>query len=273
MMLVRYRQKISRLLSRYQKTLLYTFCKPHQNTSPVFIMGCGRSGTTMLLDVFQRDQRTEVLNENSPKIAHNYRLVPSRVLVAINNSTAPVLVMKPILNSFDSLALLRKHSNSKVIWVIRDYQDMVASSMKKFGTIVSNYMKDLVLHNKGDNWLCDGVPTKIREILYNIDSSGFNSYDWMGLVWWAVNNTILSSRLYDHDRFLFVRYESLVCKSNDNLRKIYTFIGLEYNNKFAKYIDSRSIGRGSTIHLHPQVEKMCSDLDDALSSTLKPSKC
>ena len=170
-MITQYQEKICRRLSRYKKTLIFSVRKPFKDTLPVFIMGCGRSGTTMMINIFHRDHRTESLDEDNPKIAENFMLIPERIPQAISASKAPVLVMKPILNSFDALDLLKTYDNSKIMWMLRDYKDMIASSTKKFGTVVSDYMKNLVLYNKGDNWLSLGVPAKTREILSTIDSS------------------------------------------------------------------------------------------------------
>ena len=38
-------------------------------------MGYGRSGTTMVLNAFDRDMRIEILGENDPRIAKNYLLI------------------------------------------------------------------------------------------------------------------------------------------------------------------------------------------------------
>lgn len=274
-MVIQYQEKIFRRLSRYKKTLLYSVCKPVKNTLPVFIMGCGRSGTTMMINIFQRDHRTESLEENSPKIAESFMLVRERIPHAISASKASVLVMKPILNSFDALNLLKTHDNSKIIWMLRDYKDMIASSMKMFGSVVSDYMKDLVLYNKGDNWLSLGVPAETREILSAIDSSDFTSYDWMAMVWWSVNRTIILDRLYDRDRFLLVKYETLVRNPDAVLKAVYGFIGLEYHYKATKYVHTASIGKGAAIRLHPRVEEICDNLAEALSrlsGTVKPQR-
>lgn len=272
---MQYQEKIVRRFSRYMKRLLYSVRKPCKHTLPVFIMGCGRSGTTMLMNIFHRDHRTESLNENSPKIAENFMLISDRVTKAISASKAPVLVMKPILNSFDALYLLENHDNSKVIWVLRDYKDMIASSIKKFGTTVSDFMKDLILHGKGHNWLSRGVPMETREIISAIDVSDFTPYDWMALVWWSVNRTIILDRLYDLDRFLLLQYETLVQNPGALLETVYAFIGMEYRNKAAKYVHPASVGKGSAIQLHIQVEHLCHDLAEAifrLPRTVKPQQ-
>jgi hypothetical protein len=94
--LFQYHEKVSRRLISCKKRLLFAMHKPYYDTLPIFIMGCGRSDTTMMINTFQRDCLIEVLNENDPKIAHNYILNHDKVSKAINLCKAPVLVMKPI---------------------------------------------------------------------------------------------------------------------------------------------------------------------------------
>lgn len=274
-MIKHYQEKIFRRLSRYKKALIFSIRKPFRDTLPVFIMGCGRSGTTMMINIFHRDHRVESLDENNPKIAENFMLVPERIPQTISASKAPVLVMKPILNSFEALDLLKTYNNSRVVWILRDYKDMVASSTKKFGTVVSDYMKNLVLYNKRNNWLSLGVPANTREILSTIDSSDFTSSDWMALVWWSVNRTIILDRLSDSDRFLLVHYEALVRNPDSLLKVVYQFIGLKYHYKAAEYIHPTSVGKGAAIQLQSQVKKMCDNLVESLpriSGTVMPQR-
>jgi hypothetical protein len=263
-MLSEYHEKISKRLWRYGKALIYFLHRPRKDTLPVFIMGCGRSGTTMLINIFHRDHRAEALDENDPRIARDYMLVFDRIPAAIIASKAPVLIMKPILNSFDALYLLKTYDNSKVIWVLRDYKDMIASSIKKFGTVVSDWMKDLILHGKGDNWLSRGVPIKTREMIYGMGTLELTPYDWMALVWWSVNRSVILDRLSDCDRFLLVQYEAIVRNPEAMLKSVYEFVGLQYHKKTTRYIHAASIGKGVAIGLHPYVESLCQDLANAL---------
>lgn len=263
-MLAEYHEKISRRLWRCKKAFINSTRRPYKNTLPVFIMGCGRSGTTMMINIFHRDQRAEALDENSPKIAKDYMLLLDRIPAAIKASKAPVLVMKPILNSFDTSHLLTTYTTSRVIWMIRDYKDMVASSIKKFDKVVSDYLKNFILFGTGDNWLSRGLPQNTREMLSAMDSSGFTLNDWMALVWWSVNRTIILNRLHESDRFLPLRYETLVRQPAPILKMAYSFIGLHYHDKAAKYVHRVSVGKGATVQLHPDVEKRCSDLDDTI---------
>jgi len=224
-------------------------------------MGYGRSGTTMMLNIFERDNRIETLGENDSKIAKNFMLIYEKLNPAIENSRAQVLVMKPILNSFDASRILEEYNNAKIIWMIRNYKDVIASAIKKFGPIVANYMKNYVLYNKkGNNWISSGLPDNTLKILNNLDTTEFTMYDWMALVWWSVNRTVIIDKLFKSDRFFLLSYEKLVSEPDLWLKLVYEFIGLPYNFEMAKYIHSASVGKGAPVQLSHTITKMCDDL-------------
>lgn len=74
-MVKKYQEKIFRQLRRSKKNLMFSLHKPYKSTQPVFIMGYGRSGTTMMLNIFERDNLIEALGENDPKVAKNFMLI------------------------------------------------------------------------------------------------------------------------------------------------------------------------------------------------------
>lgn len=269
LLLQEYEEKILRRFVIYTKPLLFAVRRPHKNTYPLFIQGCGRSGTTMLLNILIRDSRLEVLGENDPKIAKNFMLVKDNIRPAIEHSKAQVLAMKPILNSFEASSLLKDYSRSKIIWMLRDYRDMTMSSIQKFGSSVSDWMKNFVLLKGGNNWLSLGTPTPTLKILSNLDPSGFTDYDWMALVWWSVNHTVILDKLHQNERFLLLRYEDLVGDPHCWLRRVYHHIGLQYRAGASRYIHWASVGKGISIRFHPIVKQMCENLASKLMHLIK----
>ena len=262
--ILRSREMIFTILLLIKKRLLFAIRGPYKDTLPVFLLGCGRSGTSMLLNTFRRDDRVEALGENDTKIAKNFMLVKEQIGPAIENCKAPVLIMKPILNSFDASSLLKSYHRAKIIWIIRDYRDVISSSIIKFGTRVPDYMKNLVLLKQGNNWLSLGIQPETLEMLSKVDSTTFTHFDWMGLIWWSVNRTIILDQLYKHNNFLLLHYENLVHDPDVVLKHIYEFIGLEYKHGVGKYIHYLSVGKGKSIYLHPHVQKLCNDLYEDL---------
>ena len=187
---------------------------------------------------------------------------------AISTSKAATLVMKPILNSFEASYILNRFENAKVIWLLRDVKDMVSSSVKKFGNTVSNYIKDYIIEGKNNNWLSMGMHDDTRKIISSMDVAGFTEYDWMALVWWSVNRTILLDKLYESKRFILIKYETLVNKPIETTRNIYRFIGINFDNKVIKYVHPASVGKGKSVELKPEIKSKCNELAEELGKFL-----
>lgn len=267
-------QALRRLLSRYIEKIIrhslrqvkrcYSAIGSPRHTSLLFVMGYGRSGTTMLQNLFERDLRIEVLGENEPRIAHDYMLVAENVNTVVQASRAEVIVLKPILNSFDAPRLLQDFPNAKVIWLIRNHKDVIASASAFFGRTVSDCMRDVVTNDLQDNWLGKGIPDALLMELRSIPTDTLSSHDWLALVWYAVNRTLIDSELCGHPRLLPIRYEDLVTRPEEILRAIYDFIGVSFNRRAALFINSHSIGKGNGIVLDPKVDARCTQLKAAI---------
>ncbi len=146
-MMREYRWKVIRRLQRYKKQLIFSLRKPYANSSPIFIMGYGRSGTSMMVNVCDLDGGIDSRHENDPRVHENYMLVPEKLCTEIEKCKANVLVMKPILDSFHASRMLTSFRRAKIIWMLRNYQDVTASSIRKWGPLAADYMKDLVSSN------------------------------------------------------------------------------------------------------------------------------
>jgi len=259
-------EKASRRLIVKTKKFMNLFRLPNTETRPVFIIGNGRSGTTMLINLFERDFRVDGYNENDPRIADNYLLDFDKLAIAIELSKLPVMVAKPILNTFDVMRLLNDYDNSRVVWMVRSYKDMASSAKKLFGDRLPRYMHDLVVDGSGDNFLSKGMPQNTLKRLRELDCSGFSNLDWIALVWWSVNVTAVDNNLHNDPRVLLVRYDLIVPAPEKYLQKISYFMGLEYLPRLGAYINARSVGKGSDVALSPVVEKICSELYEELKA-------
>jgi len=263
--LKRFQEKVHRKIKKYFKYILFLLRRRSRVTQPVFIMGYGRSGTSMLLNTFERDLRVDVFGENDSRVADNYRLVYDKISPAIEACKTNVLVMKPILNSFDVSSLMNDYRRVKIIWAWRNYQDVVASALKEFGPDVPNYLREIVLEDKGSNWISESLPSDSLEILRELDSTSFTDSDWMALIWWAVNRTVIVHDLYDKERFLLISYEQVVQDVDIYIRNIYDFIGLPYKQP-GSYMHTASVKKGAKIKLSTVVDKMCASLCQELES-------
>jgi hypothetical protein len=254
-------EKLVRRTKRIIKKVHFLFRSSRGTTQPVFVLGYGRSGTTMLLEAFEHDMRIEVLGENDPRIADNYMLVRERVAPVIESSSARVIVMKPILNSFDVAELMREHPKARIVWVFRSFEPVVASALKKFGRSVADELRDLVMTGTGNGWLRRGLPQDTLRCLREMNHSALGTNDWMALVWWSVNRVLTVPGLIESSRFLLVRYEDIVEDPSKAMERIYHFIRLAPQRNMGRWVDSRITATRTEIDVLPYVRKICEELN------------
>lgn len=266
-----YEEKISRHVIINFKKVIELFKSSSRQTKLLFILGSGRSGTSMMTDVFMRDLRIDSLAEDDPRVANkNYMLNLERIKPTIMASKYEHIVIKPILNSFKCAHLLDFVEGSKAIWMFRNYKDVVLSSLELFGDLVAGYLKKLVETNQGNNWIGQGIHQDTIEMIRKMDFQSFSKVDWMSLVWWSVNRTIVIDGPTKRKELLLIQYEDLVRHPVKYLQRIYEHIGLNYKSNAHKYIHSRSIGRGKELLVEANIAELCDSLFGKLIS-LKPS--
>lgn len=266
-------EKIEARFIRITKNFMHAFGRKIEKTIPVFIMGYGRSGSSMLFKIFERDLRIRAFGENHPAVAKNYLLRYDLLQKIINNSKFEAVVFKPILNSFDISKLLSIYPHGVYIWLVRDFQDVVASAIKRFGPNVANYLKNYIEHGKGDNWISKGLPDATKNKIQNFTKNlTLNTEDWMALVWWAVNHTIIKEELYNVNSLYIIRYEDLVSNPEPILNEIYKTIGISYQKSLGKYIHKKSVGKGAGLKINKNIYQICLDLDNQIFNLTESKK-
>ncbi len=223
----------------------------------------------MLLDAFEHDMRMDVFGENDSRIASNHMLIRERVAPVISASHAPVVVMKPILDSFIVCDVLREHPTARVIWALRGFEPVIASALKKFGSSVADEMREVVVHDRGNGWLKRGLPKDTLHTLRALNVADLGPNEWMALVWWSVNRTLLLPELAGNDRLLLVSYEDLIREPEGGMRTIYSFIGLPFRRNAIDWIDPLSATRHIHLNLNPEIRQLCDELVASIGRTLE----
>jgi len=263
------KEKMERHFLKLLKLLLHNFVEKPKIKVPVFIMGYGRSGSSMLLKIFERDLRVHAFHENHRSVARNYMLRHDLLQKTIHNSKFKVVVFKPLLDAFNISKLLSIYPQGVYIWLVRDFQDVVASAIKQFGPEVANYLKFYIEHKKGDNWISKSLPEEVENKIRDITKDlALKTEDWMALVWWAVNHTIIKEKLYNVHNLYIIRYEELVSKPEVIMNKIYKKIGIPYQKILGRYIHKRSVGKGDGLTFNKIVYQMCLDLENQILKLL-----
>jgi hypothetical protein len=181
--------------------------------------------------------------------------------------SAPLIVVKPLVESQNIPQLLNYLENSKAVWMFRNYKDVALSNINHFG--VRNGINDLraIVDNEPNNWRSEKVSRHIRETISTYFSENMNPYDAAVLFWFVRNSFYFELRLQEDSRVMLCCYEDLVFAPEKYMRKIYQQIGQAYpGTNITSQVNSRSRQKGKHLELSPEVEQLAQGLQDKLDA-------
>jgi hypothetical protein len=238
--------------------LKYTFNK-NINSHIVFVVGCQRSGTSILMRVFERDLKSKIFMEHSDIFDNgerSLRLKPFDIVKNIYEKYhVPLIVSKPLLDTQLSLELLEYFKGAKIVFIFRHYKDVVSSFLKQFGERTG--IKDItpIYNNEKEDWRSQKTSNNTMQIIKNFYDPNMDFFDAAGLFWYIRNSLFFDLKLYKHPNVLMCKYEDLVNNPDKQMRKLYNALGFEYpGKKIIKSVHNNSAGKGKDVILNSEIE-------------------
>lgn len=252
----------------YQQLILRT-----QESRLLFIIGCQRSGTTMMSRIFDKDWRTKVYGEVSvlslKDKPERLRLNPiSSLKSQFESDQASLIVVKPLVETQNIRGLLHDFPEARSLWIYRHYKDVTNSNLKKF--TMRRGIKDLaaIVQPKPGDWRHEHVSQKTRALVKRFFSEDMNPYDAAALFWYVRNQFFFDLELARHSRIMMCKYEEFVAQPIKRMEEIYHFAGVAMpNEKITKQANNRSVGKGREIKLSPDIEGICEQMLAALDKS------
>ena len=232
---------------------------------PVFILGCQRSGTTMLLEVL--DQSFEVFSygETDRPAMCNYRLAKQDVIESlIRRSPARVLVFKPICDSQWADQLLDTYERSKVIWIYRHFNDMINSSLQMFSGQFDVAERMAKGELDGLDWRVERLNEDDLAIVKKCFRDGLTRADASALGWLRRTNLYNRLELHRDRRVHLVKYEELVSDPVGCATRIFRFIGISFRQEFVTSIHGSSLRKNDPPKLSHRVRELCEALQERM---------
>lgn len=228
---------------------------------PAFLIGCGRSGTSMLVLQLGRSWQLDIYNENNTAAFEQWflREIPIiRQLIA--DSHAPVVLFKPILETYRACLLLEQFPEAKIIFTFRHYDDVINSSLKKFGP------DDRINHV--NSWISDNFsefadlrpPVKTRDYIRECWQPDLSPASGAALYWLLQNRLYFDLGLAEIDSARLLCYEAVVSNPGEEFAGLCDFLEVRFEPKMAAGIFDSSIQRDSPPLIDLQLRQECEQL-------------
>lgn len=240
---------------------------PSGRTRPVFVVGCGRSGTSMMLHHLARSWEVDAFNENHPAAFVKYRLRPlHEIEKVIERSYAKVALFKPVLCTPHSREYLNRFPNTRLIFVYRHYNDVVNSSIKKFGAA------DRLIHV--NTWMEDDFaefapiapPAATKAAVRELWKPDLSPESAAALYWFFYNALYFDLGLDQEERARLKGYESLVANAVQGIQEACSFFGISFEPIMVEGIFTSSIGRDNSPPLDEAIQSACDALWEQLQA-------
>lgn len=252
----------------------YRLLHPARGVTPpavVLILGCQRSGTSILLELFTEDMRSVTFPERSvlsrPDEDH-LRLKPvAEVNRHLNRLPAPLFVLKPLVESQNAPALLAGLEGSFAVWMHRRYEAVAASDLNYFGFHNGERNLRLLLSNDPPNWRGEVVPETTRSVLSAHYRPDMSPFDAAALFWWARTSLYFDLGLDGRSDVMLCSYEHLIADPKQTMRALYSFVGVDYPaREITQGVHRGAADRGSEAEISPEVRRLCEELEERLEA-------
>ena len=270
----KFASKLKRKLFTYKKNIYQKFQKYHNYKKILFIFGCQRSGTTLILNIFEKDLNTKIYHEFSRISSQDIKKIRLNSHESVKNeiikNNASFIIIKPLVESQNALRLLEYFEKSKSIWMYRNYKDVAASNLIKFG--INNGIRDIIpiVENNCKDWRAENVSDSVRKIILQFFSHKMNPYDAAVLFWFARNSIFFDLGLEKNRSVILCKYEDLVNSPLHVVSGIYKYIGEEFPGKhIVDKVHSTSVRKGKSIKISSEVEQIANELFIKLDFTYK----
>jgi hypothetical protein len=230
---------IKRKTTRQLKSIKQRNTRPKESKGYLFVVGCQRSGTSMMYKTFENDPNAGVFDEIS------------------------------ILSNRDKIEGLRFNDLNSVLKTMtknRPYNDVVSSNLKRFGK--TNGKSDIqpIIENDSSNWRAEKLAPEIREQIISLSEAASSEEDAAALFWYARNSLYFTQKDLFLDRVFLCNYNNLVVDPKKSISSIYSFLGRQLPpSSTERGINARSIGKGQNLNFSPEIKLACDKMLERLT--------
>lgn len=241
----------------------------HAPSRPLFVVGCHRSGTNMVMWTLERSPEVWVYHEHvwSPAF-RDYRLRSTATVDRlIRRCPAPVVAFKPVCDSHLADRYLERHEGARAIWIYRRYPDVANSAVRNWGEHHKDILRWLV---RGDSdrlaWRGERLAPDIVDLVVRCFHEGMSPEEAASLTWYMRTRLYFDLALDADERVLLTRYEDLVGGDEAAFRRVFDFAGARFDPAFLGHVFGSSIQKEPFPAIDPRIREACEALMERLDA-------
>lgn len=243
----------------------------------VFITGCQRSGTKMLLKTLDQSPQIWTHDHRHRDLAYGLgrdpayqisaegslaRLAPiDKLTELVRCRQAPVVAFHSLADSQQIDRILDAIPEARAIWIYRHYADVAASAVHLWGQHQLDLIERFRLRQFDLlKWRGENISPEVLSALDGCHRSDLTPAEGGALLWFTRNQFLFHLKLANSPRVLLVRYEDLVTRPGDFFPEVFRFVDIPFESRFVDHIFATSVRKAKTGNYSPQVKTLCDEL-------------
>lgn len=226
----------------------------------IFVAGVQRSGTNMLMNALEASPLTSVFHESDPRAYDDYVMRPIETLQGLTSrSPASVVVFKALLELQDLRALLDNFKPAKAVWIVRRFDDMVNSHLRKWPGCAQT-MARIAEDRNAAQWRGAGMSDETHALVRKHTHPAMNDASAVALFWYFRNMLFFDQHLDSDQRVMPLRYETLVAEAATEYDRVFSFLDMQPPEKAGSSAFSSSVGKEKTPDIEPAIRALCDSM-------------
>ncbi|WP_287129568.1 sulfotransferase domain-containing protein [Candidatus Cyanaurora vandensis] len=230
--------------------------------TPVFVMGCHRSGTGILMEVIDRCPQVTLYDEARANAAFRDYCLRDLTTIErlVQRSPGQTVVFKPICDAHHTDRLLAHFPQARVLWLYRAYPEVVHSAIQKWGSHQREIMQGI---SQADwrtlGWRGERLSPELINLVRRCHERGLSDEEGAALFWYLRNRIYVDLKLDQDPRVQLVAYTDLVQEPNRHFPRVYQFIGQPWQPSYGASLLPSLVKTRTLTGLHPEIHALCED--------------
>jgi hypothetical protein len=247
---------------RRMRRWIYQRVRPRDVSTPVFIVGSQRSGTSMTMRVFDLSLDAMVYHTTDHRAYRDGILhEDARIQRLVQRSRSAVTVFKP-MNQIQRLPrYLSLLPDLRVVWLLRDYRDAVNSCVRRWDTM-RDVLKQITIDPAQAGWHGEALPESLHEVVCRHYDDAMSLESANALFWYLRNQFFFELSLDQDPAVRVFPYEELVRRPDAAFARMFEFCGCPFDARLTREVTASSIGRYLPPELDSEIARLCMELTD-----------
>lgn len=261
-------ERVPRKLRRAAKRAIHGFRRPTSSKEViVLVVGVQRSGTNMLMEVFERSWRFSAFHDHDPRAFVNFQPRGLDVVrAAFERESARWIAFKPMTemhrlrSMLDALVDRGRGERGVGLWMLRRMDDVVASHVKRWSGMPES-MRRIASDPAWDDWRAGGLSPESRELIRRFASGDIDNETACALFWYVRNIQFFEQGYASMPDVALVPYEHSVADPSVRFGSLFQRMGLPFDAGMTRHVHEAGMARAVRPAVHPEVRALCEDLE------------